>query len=239
MAYAKQLSAEVIGKLAGQIGNLIGGHDIAASADAPPHLSESFEIFHLPIRDLRKAAQHGGGLAKLIKSTRHWHHQIAVGGKPVGFARSLQPRRKKDTWSVQSVFVSPLASKVETAVQQIDAQRPDDKTEVRLVALPAYQMHFFLLEGPAEVKTKTKKKSSGKKAAIQSEVYVVDSPYSTSGLKPGRFYPEHQFLASLLAVPPIRGLRVPAKRRSAKKAGPELLRKVSKKSPALKARKAK
>ncbi len=233
MAYAKQLSADVIAKLAGPIGDLIGGHRIAASADAPPHLAESFEIFHLPIRDLQKAAQRGGGLARLIKSTRHWHHQIAVAGKPVGFARSLQPRRKKEDWSVQSVFVSPLASKVETAVQQIDAQRPDDKTEVRLVALPAYHMHFFLIEGPVQVKAKTKTKNtkaSGKKKPVQAEVYVVDSPFSAPGLEPGRFYPEPQFLAGLLAVPPIRGLRVPAKRRSTKKTAPKPRRKVTQKT---------
>lgn len=207
MARAKQLSSKAIGKLTRRIGNLMARHDEGVSPHAPLELAESFEIFLLAADDITRATRRGIGLTKVIHRTGNWHHQIGAGGTPLAFARSAEPSRKQTDWSVSSVFVSELASKIEEAVKRIDAERPDDKTTVRLVDLPAYHVHFFLIESPAEVKRKPRnKKRNREKNQSQIEVFVIASPFSAPGPEEGRFYEEHEFLKIIRAVPFIRGV---------------------------------
>lgn len=208
MAYAKQLTADAEGKLTGRIGGLFERHDVGDSDQAPPELAESFGIFSLTTPGIKKATQEGIGLAEVIQGTGRWHHQILAGGKPVGFATSIEPSGKQEDWSVQSAFVSELAAKIEDAVQQIDAQWPEDTTEVRFVVVPAYHLHFFLIESKEKTKSKktTGKKPLSKKPAGKSEVFVIDSPFSSPGPEQGKLYEEHRFLESLQAVPRVRGI---------------------------------
>ena len=219
MAHARQLSGEVLNELTKGIGGLVARHDMSVSSQGPPVLAESFEIFLLTPRDIRSAVERGSGLTKIIRRTGQWHHQIGVGGEARGFARSVEPKRAQDSWSVSGVFVSELASKIEAAIQRIDAERPDDSAEVRLVDFPGYHMHFFLIESPTEVKAKPQRKESSKrsKSFAQREVFVIASPFSIPGLKEAQFYSEQQFLQSLLEVPFIRGVIHKRHRRKARK----------------------
>jgi hypothetical protein len=204
MARVKQLSSEAIGKLTRRIGNLMARHDEGVPPHASLELAESFEIFLLAAADIVKAARQG--LAKVIRRTGNWHHQIGAGGTPMAFARSTEPSRKQTDWSVSSVFVSELASKIEEAVKRIDAERPDEKTVVRFVDLPAYHTHFFLIESPIKAKGRPKKNRGKKEKACQREAFVIASPFSAPGPEQGRFYGEDQFLKSLRAVGSIRGI---------------------------------
>jgi len=189
MAKSKQLNTETVAKLTAQLGNLLARHNLGIPADAQPKLGESFEIFLLGAGDIAAAAQPGGGLANVIRRTSHWHHQIIANGKALGFARSTEPSSTQSEWSVQKLFASNLASEIATAVDRIDRERPEDDAEARLVFVPSYHLHAFLLESPRG-----------------SEVLVVDSHYSESGLEAGQFYAETEFLKRLSGVPRIRGL---------------------------------
>jgi len=219
MAHAKTLSAGVLNELTKDIGGLVARHDMSVSSQGPPVLAESFEIFALTPRDIKKAVQRRSGLRKVIRKTGQWHHQIGVGGEARGFARSIEPKGAQHSWSVGGVFVSELASKIEAAVQRIDTERPDESAEVRLVDFPGYHMHFFLIESPTEVKAKPQRKESAKSSNRfgQREVFVIASPFSTPGLEEDQFYSEQQFLQSLLRVPFIRGVIHKRHRRKSRK----------------------
>jgi len=212
MAITRRLHPEAISDLSGRIANLVARHDTAVSTSGPPELAESFAVHLLSPGGVKGAARRGRSLARVIRTSGRWHHQIYIGGKPVGFARSEEPGRAHSDWSVNSVFVSDLAAKIEAAVQRIDAERPDDKTEVRLVDFPAHHMHLFMIESPG---TSAKGKKPGK-----NEVFVIGSPFSAPGLEEGRFYSERKFLRAILAKPLIRGLiHKPAASRRKSKAG--------------------
>jgi hypothetical protein len=98
-------------------------------------LAETFEVWSLvnpSANDLIAAARPTGA----------FHHQLFAGNQAVGFARS---RRHASGWAV-SVFQSPLADKIERALQRIDAHISGDIT-IRLLVSEKYRIYALWLVG--------------------------------------------------------------------------------------------
>jgi hypothetical protein len=98
-------------------------------------ITETFEVWSLvnpSATDLKGATRPTGAC----------HHQLFAGDQPVGFARS---RRYATGWDV-SVFQSPLAAKIEQALQRIDAHFSADIT-IRLLVAEKYRVYALWLVG--------------------------------------------------------------------------------------------
>jgi hypothetical protein len=78
---------------------------------------------------------------------------------------------------------------VSTAIAAVDQARPSPSIIVRLVAIPAFQTHCFLLEGPDV-----------------TEVFTIDCGQRLDIAPVGVFLPAAQFLARLASLRPTRGI---------------------------------
>ena len=189
----------------------------AASAEAagegeakPAELVETFAVWTLDARSLspprgrgaakksgaKKSVAKGDSLRALARPTGRWHHQIKVGGRAAAFARSSGARLKLDSASLRGLFVSPLARKVEAAIDWIDENEPEDRDGVRdpvvrLLVVPPYQLHAFWLLDEREG---------------TSEVFVVDAPPRLDAPGRARLIDEREFLELLRRSRPVRGL---------------------------------
>jgi len=189
MAHTKLLDEKILSIVRSQIGQMIANYEPGLGASEEIGVGESFEVYILPASEIAQASQTAGGLLKALQRTGDWHHQISVRGASSAFARSGVIGPVDQEWSVQSLFISDIAAKIDAAVAQIDSEHAHDDAEVLFVAVPAYHVHAFVVE------------HSGK-----PNVLVVDSPYKAPGPEEKTLYSEAAFLASLLAVPHIQGL---------------------------------
>jgi hypothetical protein len=83
-----------------------------------------------------------GDLKTAARPTGAFHHQLFSGDQAVGFARS---RRWAAGWDV-SVFQSPLADKIERALQRVDAHLSSD-VNVRLLCSEKYRIYALWYVG--------------------------------------------------------------------------------------------
>src|SRR5438270_4194137 len=87
----------------------------------PVQLAEHFAVWMIGLDNLSRVQKDIGELAV---QTGLWHHQVRVGGKATVFARS-RPLGPSD-WSIEDVTKSPIAEKIDSAVDWIDSNVPGD-----------------------------------------------------------------------------------------------------------------
>lgn len=176
----------------------------------PAELVETFAVWTLDARALapvsgrgaakksgaKKSGAKGNSLRAFARPTGRWHHQIKVGGRAAAFARSSGPRLKLDSASLRGLFVSPLARKIEAAIDWIDENEPEERDGVRdpvvrLLVVPSHQLHAFWLFDEREG---------------TSEVFVVDAPPRLDATGRGGLIDEREFLDLLRRSRAVRGL---------------------------------
>lgn len=149
---------------------------------ATPRRQRRDVVEHLPcwfLTDLSPLTQQ-----QRLESRAHasaWiHHQIHVAGRAQQFALSLPSPARRDFRAVHAVFSSPLAERIDAALQQL-AQRHDlDVLWVRMLVVPAVQVHALWL-------------------SVENDdmVMVASKPFFGSLLPYGRLLTVHQFLSVL------------------------------------------
>jgi|SRR6185436_17036475 len=177
MAHAESLPNDVLEAVAEQIGAILPGvADSADLRDAQVTMGETFELWALgadaitqPINDLNQ----------LATQTGRWHHQVAYRGEIGSFARSAPLGAEPSSWRVAEFFESPLAKKIDEAINWID-QNTDMDPLVRLLVVPAYQLHAFWLLDAENV-----------------QVFVIDCPSQFTYLRSGYLFSQDEFLQSL------------------------------------------
>lgn len=221
MAHADKVSRAALASLAEEIGELLDGAELGEEI-APASLAEvaggateawsaelveTFAVWTLDARALtrgRGAAKKSGAKKSAAKSDRlsaharatgRWHHQIRVGGIAAAFARSSGAKLELDSASPSGLFVSPLAGKVEEAIDWIDENEPEGRDGardpvVRLLVVPSHQLHAFWLLDEGEG---------------TSEALVIDAP-ARFGAPARRLLGEGEFLELLRRSRPVRGL---------------------------------
>jgi hypothetical protein len=152
MANTKQLPPEVLRVVANQIGERLGvfqedsisSHLLMTEEGEITHevdLGESFEVWTLPAEALDEF-ENDLDLPQIARSTGYWHHQIRSDKKALSFARSKPLGSDPESWSLRELFVSPLAEKVERAIDWIEEMAPED-VEVRYLSVPQFQVEAF------------------------------------------------------------------------------------------------
>ena len=183
-------------------------------------LGESFALYSLGPDDIERGLAGGGDLTQLARATGRWHHQIKVDKKAVGFARSAC--EGEADFEVRQIYLSELAKYVDEAITWIDdyeAKNPYDAEAdpvVRLLTVPAYQVHAFWLCRPgAEENTWAATSEAAAQVAQaapraeqaaprsesgawadggQSKVLVIDAPPHLEGLRPNTLLSSKEFL---------------------------------------------
>lgn len=138
------------------------------------------------------------GLEQLATPANQWHHQVRYGGQAQAFARSMSPGDSDpaalaapgstSTPDVMALFTSPLAERIDQAIDWIDLNVPGDPL-VRLLIAPAFYLHALWLT------------ENG-----QDQVLVVDRPDSMEWLSYQTLYDGADFLNLLAGQTPVQGL---------------------------------
>jgi len=85
--------------------------------------------------------------------------------------------------------LAPVAPKIARAVDRIDTARTSESIEVTLIAVPSYQLDFFLLND-----------------GEQSEIFVIACHEDEREYEEGQFYSQEEFLQRLSSTRPRVGL---------------------------------
>jgi hypothetical protein len=100
--------------------------------------------------------------------------------EPAGITYSGSRGDTRDSWHIRGVVVSPAAAKIDRAIQWIDRQRPEDRTEVFFFTAPGFQLQAFLLKGFSA-----------------EEVFIVSNPFRAGTLEEGSVYSADAMTATL------------------------------------------
>jgi len=147
-------------------------------------ITASFAVFDLSSDQVEAAVS--DDLDALAARTGRLHHQIAVDGQPLLYARSVLDH---DTRTVEEVTVSPTARRIDAAITWIDANVPEDDL-ARLLEARSYHLLAIWLVG-----------DGGK-----GRVLVVEAARRLGGLVARQLHPESELLRRLRAVEPVVGI---------------------------------
>jgi hypothetical protein len=147
-------------------------------------ITASFAVWNLSSD--RVEAGVSDDLDALAARTGRVHHQIAVDGQPLLYARSVLDH---DTRTVEEVTVSPTAKRIDAAIDWIDANVPEDDL-ARLLEAPAYHLLAIWLVG-----------DGGK-----GRVLVVEAASRLADLVGLQLRPESELLRRLRAIEPVGGI---------------------------------
>lgn len=159
-----------------QIGDLLPGLYLKQSpAPKAVQLRESFTVWAL---DLSAPAESvASNLSFPAREAHYWHHQILFDGKAEAYAESVL--LDSGSLRVAEVSISPLAQKIDAAIDWVERQ-VDDSVLVRFLALPAFLLYTFWL-------------------VDRQQIYIIDAFPELVHLKPGQLLHEDEFLAVLRA----------------------------------------
>ena len=160
MAFTQTLPNDVLAEIAAQVSSSIeesGESDTIGGVpgvdqpqptpppDATPPsytIGESFEVWTFA-RGMTKEYDAGNrDLSALCRPSGIWHHQLKVDQVPKGFARSKPLGPTAESWSVREIFWSPLAKRIDEAIDWIDGHAPEE-VEARLLSAPFQQTEAF------------------------------------------------------------------------------------------------
>ncbi|MEM7725858.1 MAG: hypothetical protein AAF208_05730 [Cyanobacteria bacterium P01_A01_bin.45] len=130
-------------------------------------------------------------LTILAKPTGRWHHQIKINGVPTSYARSVANGPSALDWHVVGVFESPIATKIDDAINWIDGNISGDYV-VRLLTVPCYQIQAFWLVNNDN--------------SQPQQIVLISAPAEYSTLDYERAYAVDEFLDVLRTVNNIQGL---------------------------------
>jgi len=189
MAHADSLPDVVLDGIAQQLGQYL------PRLAKPPlpgaqgiELCESFALWRLGRDSLTASAQTGDDLSQLAKPTGRWHHQLKVDGQATMFARSTQSDAA--SYVVRAVSVSPLAERIDQAIDWVD-QNIQARLFARLLVVSAYRVHAFWLVSDDE---------------DDDQVLIIDAPPQFTDLRPLQLFNSRAFLEALLREPQVIGI---------------------------------
>jgi len=214
MAFTQTLPNEVLAEIAAQISSSIeesGESDIIGGtpggdlpqptppSDATPlsyTIGESFEVWTFA-RGMTKEYESGNrDLSALVRRSGIWHHQLKVNGAPTGFARSKPLGPTPESWSVREIFWSPLAKRIDEAIDWIDDNVPEG-VEARLLSAPFQQTEAFWFV------TKPNSPLAGK---WNDKLWIVVTSKRLPELKSGMLVNSSTFLQAMAGPKPGEGL---------------------------------
>ena len=141
---ADDLPDRVLDVVAAEIGprlpRLFNPRSVPAATVA---VTESFQVWGLGSDRVRDDGT--DDLRELVVDTGRWHHQIAVGGAPELYARSLPGSPPGRT--VREVAHSAIAARLDRAISRIDADSDlaGQDLVVRVLVASDYHLHAFWL----------------------------------------------------------------------------------------------
>lgn len=187
MNNTEMLPDDILDHLASEIGSHVSALGPGIFKFGPGELGESLSLWMLPADKIAES-QEPDALSEIAQTTGRWHHQLLFGGKALAFARSMPFGPDPASWRVLELFESPLADAIGAALEWLDAAQGED-TVVRLLVVPAYQVHVLWLVGDHP-----------------GEVYIVDRPQTFKSMPVGKLMSEQEFLQALRAEKPITGI---------------------------------
>jgi hypothetical protein len=188
MAYVDTLPNDVIDHVASEIGAKAGLLVLRETirAEQTLELTESFAVWILGADPDTKPSM---DLSQLARQTGRWHHQIKIDGKPEAFARSMPLGPRAADWSVRQLFTSPIAERLDEAIDWVYHNVQEGDPLVRLLVVRAWHLHaFWLVEDE------------------NSRILVVDAPSSYTKLQYGKLYTSREFLETLAQEQHIIGI---------------------------------
>lgn len=191
MAHTENLSKDILASVANQIGSSMSSFTGPKLLSATSiELTENFSVWSLGADSVCASAQTKTDLQQLAMPTGRWHHQVKFDGAAEAFARSTPLGADPNSWSLREFFVSPIAEKIDKTVDWVDQNTSDDFL-VRLLIVPAYQIHAFWLTEDGEA---------------NSYVVIVDAPVQYETIQPFHLYKSQEFLDNLLREQHIVGI---------------------------------
>jgi len=172
----------------GELARFLSGRPHPVIGRDAAFVGASFEVYMLSLDGIAKALR-GSDLTDCLVKTGNWHHQILQMRKASAIGLSAPRGDVRDSLRISGLFVTPLASKVDRAIEWIDRQRPEDHIEAFFFIAPAFQIHAFLLRGFSK-----------------EEVLVVSNRSDSGSLKEGAAYPADAFLSALKNLKPVTGI---------------------------------
>jgi len=159
----------------------------------PIELAESFRLWMVQPRRAIAASNSRLLIDQWLAPTSRWHHQIKFDGRAEAIAYSTFDQTDPRGWRLCELFVSPLAERIDEAINLID-ERFGDRSEpvVRVVADPAHHLHALWLafEGRG-----------------RDLMLVIDSPPDIQNLAAGKLYNARRFFHALSEEPQDNGVR--------------------------------
>lgn len=163
-------------------------------AEDQTELAESFEVWILGPGPVSRGAV---SIQSAAQQTKYWHHQIRRNGKATEYARSIPDSENAD-WEIRAVLASDLASKIERGIELIDAEPSLEKSEVKLLIVPAHGITalWMVMDDKTE------------------RLLVVDAPQAYQRVSANRIYDTIEFLKALGQETPAQGIPARLQRNS-------------------------
>jgi hypothetical protein len=181
MARADPIPPPALQAVAKQLGQLLAIPQPAATSAlgkiTQPELAESLAVCIVTAEQVKNPPKN---LNVLAQPSGIWHHQVRTGAGPTHMARSRQQGFGGFDLHVEQWFQSPIAGKLDEAINWVDQSIPNDGVTVRLLFIPAYYVHALLLI------------RGGKYSAV-----LVDQPAGFTQLEYRKEYPLGDFLKRL------------------------------------------
>lgn len=157
-------------------------------------MTDTFAVWMIDYDEVMSYRQ-GSDAFSMPKSIDRWHHQIRQGGTATGYARSAgaQP----DAEGLREVVGSELAARIDAAITVLDDLEKKDTAlaeedwVVRLLVIPAYQVHAFWLVN---------------EASQTSRVLIIDGPAQLERVARQELISLESLIDLLRAAPPAAGL---------------------------------
>lgn len=206
MARSDQISSQALHSVAEQIANTIqlgAMRSFPRDAAVPLSLGKTLALWVLKPGAL-EAFRQGKVPARLedwAEPSDRWHHQIKFDKESRAFARSASRPADPATQPLSELAVSSVAEKIEQAVTRVEDEMQKDPDKFGLCA--PYEPLIRLMEIPA---LRTTVLLLLNEEDGQARVLVVDSPPGSEGLDAGRLLTPEEFLGSLAAQSPPRGI---------------------------------
>jgi hypothetical protein len=164
-------------------------------------LGTTIELWRLSPSAIQKPGQEQKGLRYLAKQVG-WHHQIKVNDKSVGFARSSTPTNDDRNSSVDGIFMTDLAQKIDEAFSWANENAgryealSDNKT-ARLLTVPAFLIDslWFIDESP-----------EAEREMSNGYIYLISLPRDIKRLDAPELISAEDFVEALRKEPPGMGL---------------------------------
>ena len=148
LTYTAILNTFMLDSVAQQIGELLGEVAEPSLLNAQPiELRETLEVWALGLDALAHGSASGKNLSQFARPTGRRHHQITFDGNPAAFARSSVSEAGCNP-VVEELFTSPLAAKLDAAMEWVD-QNVSGEPSARLLVVPARYLHALWLTGGA------------------------------------------------------------------------------------------